>query len=214
MVTEIANASKPPAPTQVKQAAPSQSNLPPDAVLVKVRKPAPKIKQEVRRCLMLFHQPAFARVWVLPVTAHSRSPQTYFIFRFTPCTFALCVEFACFCSFSLTAALLFSLVLQAKVHCPCIVFTFINDYEGRNLPLAEFRVSDITVQARDWAAHVRIRTRIHVFRLCVSLSFSLCLCLSSCEYTVYPAVNFTIRSFLPLFVPFRSFTLNSLSYCS
>lgn len=38
--------------------------------------------------------------------------------------------------------------------CPCILFTLINDYEGRNIRLAEFRMSDMVVTALNWSSDV------------------------------------------------------------
>lgn len=38
--------------------------------------------------------------------------------------------------------------------CAGFFFTLINDYQGRNIPLTEFRVTGISVEAKDWSGDV------------------------------------------------------------
>lgn len=42
----------------------------------------------------------------------------------------------------------------ATLHCSCIIFSLINDYQGRNIPLTEFRIQSVQLKATDWSADV------------------------------------------------------------
>lgn len=51
-------------------------------------------------------------------------------------------------------------VVQEKfnISCPCISLNFINDFQGRNIPLAHFRVCDFTITANNWSSKLNATT--------------------------------------------------------